>query len=394
MADWRYNIGDNINDGRRNLTITDREIRYMSHYKHPCHQKWDKYTCNICGWTEGWITEKNLYEGKGCSCCHGNIVVKGINDLATKAPYVIPYLVDIEDAYKYTPSSSRIIKTKCPICGDIRDYRISQLTKNAYICHRCGIHVSAPEKLFYEFLKMYNIDFIPQLSSAKMKWCKQYRYDFYIPCISTIVEIHGKQHYELGIYSRSYENIHEIDEIKKRLAMENEIKHYCIIPLTRSEKDTMIDVLLNHEIMTLLNIDKRDLKDNLNKCFANTFGNQMQEICEYYTQHPELSAVKIAKHFGISSPTVLKALHNGTDFGLCLYDGQAILKRVRGKNWTINSKKIEVTDINGKKFEFPSIRETERMSDQVFNRHFSRFFIKKHCKNGELLDGYRFRYIS
>ena len=218
MTKWKYNIGDNVIDEKRNFTITDREIKYMDHYKKPCHQKWYKLTCNICGWDEGWKSEKSLCsDKKGCACCRGRVVVKGINDIATKAPYIIPYLLNPEDAYKYTPYSTAIIKTKCPICGEIREYRIAQLTSYPYVCNRCGKHLSVPERFFYEFLKFYNIDFIPQLSSAKMAWCGKYRYDFYIPIINAIIELHGRQHYELGIYKRSYDDIRQRDIEKNKI---------------------------------------------------------------------------------------------------------------------------------------------------------------------------------
>lgn len=395
MGEWKYEIGVTINDGRRNMTITDREIRYMSSWKKPCHQKWNKFTCNNCGWIEGWIPEKAIKEGKGCACCKGRVVVKGINDIATKAPYVIPYLVNKEDAYKYTPSASKIIKTKCVFCGEERDYRISQLTANPYVCYRCGKNTSIYERIFYEFLTMYNVDFIPQLSSANMRWCGKYRYDFYIPKLNTIVELNGNQHYQIqGIYDRSFEEIHENDMEKLHLAFKNGIEGYSVFAFGKARKNKIIDIIYNHPIIDELNIDKSNLKQNLDECYKRAFTKKTIEICQYYTSHPELSAKDIGKKFGVSSTKVLYALWDGTYLGICDYDGQEKLKQVRINNNLKKSKSIEIITPKGKSFSFGSIREACRMSDSVFNIHFSRFYIKKHCLNGELFHGYSFKYID
>lgn len=394
MAEWKYNIGDHINDGRRNLTITGRKIRYLSQQKKPCHQKWVKYTCNICGWTEGWISEKSLTEGKGCSCCSGRVIVKGINDAATRAPHIIPYLVNPDDANLYTPSCQRLVKTKCPFCGATREYRMAQLTSAPYVCYRCGKRNSIPERFFHEFLTMYNIEFIPQLSSAKMRWCGKYRYDFFIPSINAIIELHGRQHFQRGIYNRTFMEIKNIDKKKKRLALSNGIKNYCVIPFVRSEKNEMIETLINHEVIDLLGIQRENLIANLEKCYERILGNRMIDICEYYNSHPDLSAVNIGKRLGISSPTVLKALHDGTDLGLCSYDGQKRLRETQNRNTAERSMPIEIICPDGEILKFNSIKETYRESKTLFGFQLSRWFIKKYCNNGECVNGYRFRFAN
>lgn len=392
MKEWIYNIGDNVIDEKRNLTITDRQIKYMSHYKKPSHQKWVKYTCNICGWTEGWAREYNIYKEKfGCSCCYGRVIVKGINDLCTTAPHVIPYLLNIEDGYKHTKSSQDRIKTKCPICGDVRDYIINQLTSTPYACHCCGKNFSLPERFFYEFLKAYNIDFIPQLSSAKMKWCGRFRYDFYLIKQKMIVETHGRQHYEKGLYRRSYQDIHEKDIEKIKLAISNNVS-YCVIPFIESRKESLIKELMTHEIIDILNIPKEGLYDTLNECFEKVYDNKMKYICDYYNEHPQ-SIYKIGKALNISTPVVLKALTYGNEYGLCKYNGQEVLKQTRINNNLKISKGVSITDPNGKEYVFKSIREAERMSDDLLGRHFSRFFIKKYCILKNDLDGYFFNYV-
>lgn len=392
MINWKLNIGDTINDGRRNLTITDKEIRYMSTWSKPCNAKWVKYTCNNCGWTEGWSPEKSIFEGKGCQCCHGKIVVKGINDIATTAPNIIPFLLNTEDAYKYKSASQAIVKTKCPFCGEIRDYRIPQLVTAPYVCHKCGKNTSIAEKFFKEFLKMYHIEFIFQLSSAKMKWCNKYRYDFYLPALQAIIEINGKQHYT-GIYNRTYKEIHETDILKRNLAFKNGIKNYYVIPILRSEKNQLIETIMNHEIIDILKIDRKFLKQNLEICYSNIFNKLSLEICQYYMEHPDYSAIKIAEFFNVSSSTVLHALWDGTELGICQYNGQQKLQTTRIKNIKLISKSVEVTKPNGEKIIFDSIRELNRQSIHIFGKEITRWFIKKYCTTGELYNNYQFQYV-
>lgn len=393
MVNWKFNIGDTISDSKRDIVIVNRETRYMSTWKKPCNEKWCQYKCNKCGYI-GWTSEKSLSEGKGCLGCNGKIVVRGINDIATTDPYIISYLLNPEDAYKYKRRSGQIIKTKCPFCGDIRDYKISQLLTEPYACHRCGKNTSIPEKFFCEFLKMYDIDYIFQLSSANMKWCKNYRYDFYIASINTIVELHGKQHYEHGIYNRSYEEIHEADISKYNLAMLNGIERYYQIPVVRSTKEFLINKIMKHELIDLLQIDKINLKENLEECYKRILSKRSINICEFYNKHPNYSAVQIGKIFGVTSPTVLKALWDGTKNGICNYNGQDKLKETRINNNRLVSKPVEIINMNGEIFRFESIREAERMSKKILGIHITRFFIKKCCNNNQLYQGYEIRYLQ
>ena len=123
---WKYKIGDRIVDDKRDLTIIEQiYLNDNKGYK----VKYYKYKCNKCGFdcgeyydskdgeykNEKWIIEYGLYsEKRGCSCCCGNsnIVVKGINDIATTNPELVKYFIDINDAYKYTYSSNKRVLLK------------------------------------------------------------------------------------------------------------------------------------------------------------------------------------------------------------------------------------------------------------------------------------------
>ena len=58
------------------------------------------------------------------------------------------------------------------------------------------------------------------------------RYDFYVPSLNAIIEVHGAQHYEQGFDSiggRSFEEERANDILKEKLAIDNGIKHYIVI---------------------------------------------------------------------------------------------------------------------------------------------------------------------
>ena len=65
---------------------------------------------------EKWVTESNM-EKQGCNCCSGKKVVKGINDIATTDPWMIPYFKNEEDVYTHSSCSGKVADVICPICN-------------------------------------------------------------------------------------------------------------------------------------------------------------------------------------------------------------------------------------------------------------------------------------
>ena len=132
--DFKIEIGATIKDEKRDLAITDREYRQDLNSK---NQKWYKYTCNKCGWTEGWIIEGNLMSSKqGCSCCSGMIVVEHINSIVAdkETHWMIPcFQGGYDEAKLYTKCSIKEIQSKCPICGKVKD-KITSI-RNIYRNH-------------------------------------------------------------------------------------------------------------------------------------------------------------------------------------------------------------------------------------------------------------------
>lgn len=259
---WKYTIGTIFKDSNRDLIILDREVREKQYKSNKTskgyyikRQKWYKYKCNNCGWSEGWIQESDLTKGTNCGCCRGFKVIKGINDFGTSHPEKLKFFIDIQEAYTHSINSGEIAHLQCPTCGlkkettfhnfhknnfycsycqalpnirpDLTDYFINKseawnytignnnpillqckdcgfkklmtihsLSSDGFFCPRCSDGISYPEKFMMEVLEQLNISYVYQFNSIYQQWCSKYRYDFYLSDINTIIEVHGAQHLE------------------------------------------------------------------------------------------------------------------------------------------------------------------------------------------------------
>ena len=126
---FKIELFTNFKDDKRDITITDREYRIVERKDGKGqNRKWYKYTCNKCGWTEGWMEEWNLKAGNGCVCCgiRPQVIVQGINDIPTTAPELVKFFQGgYDEAKLYTKGSSQKIKPICPDCGTIKDSYLS-----------------------------------------------------------------------------------------------------------------------------------------------------------------------------------------------------------------------------------------------------------------------------
>ena len=202
MTNFYFKIGYRIKDKNKDITIIQKEIRpryYKKYNKIKCYDKWYKYHCNKCG-AELWKVESNIKKGSGCSCCSNQIVVKGINDIATTDNWMVKYFVNEDEIYKYTHGSGEVVLMKCPDCGYEKYDSIYNVFKYGFSCNKCSDGISYPEKVMFNFLQQLNIEFITQYSKTNAKWVGKYKYDFYFELNgeSYIIETHGGQHYKKG----------------------------------------------------------------------------------------------------------------------------------------------------------------------------------------------------
>lgn len=121
-------------------------------------------------------------------------------------------LTDVSDDIKGANSKIRI---KCHKCKHIWKVTIINFFHCGNRCPRCK--ASKGEKTIVLFLQKNKIKFESQKKFDTCKSKLQLPFDFYLPDYNTIIEFNGKQHYEIGTRSKSYEkNLREFEQIKIR----------------------------------------------------------------------------------------------------------------------------------------------------------------------------------
>lgn len=397
-SDFKYEVGDIVNG----LLIIDREYRTIKGVK----RKYYKYRCTCKN--EDWIREGHLNQGQGCNvCCHNpQKIVLGINTIWDKARWMCDLGVLEEDAKKYTPCSGKKIEVICPYCGRKKKCTISHIHDTHSIGCICGDGVSYPEKFIYSLLEQLNVKFEMQFSN--FNWINNIRYDFYIPSVDLILEVHGGQHGKFiakdelifvkrtKSFTMSDRDDIKIDAEKCWLAYDNGIENYIQLDCNYSDMEYIKNSVLNSELVKMFDLSNIDWEE----CYKFACSNLVKEVCDYWHEHREVNGENITTKdigevFGLSSTTTIrKYLKQGTKLGWCSYDSE----KEKSRNGKINGKAsgksvycIELSDIfpNG----FSSGREAERrlkdLGIKVNQRHISSVCNSKRKTHGQLQDGTR-----
>lgn len=399
--EFKYKIGELIKDDKRDLIITDRDYRIISKLngKHE-NQKWYKYTCNICGWTEGWIIEGNLIGSKsrkphGCLCCSNQTTVLGINTIWDKARWMCDLGISEEDAKTHTKASHDRVLVECPDCKKERYIDISDIYTNKSIsCKSCGDGFSYPEKFMMSVLNQLGISFIPQLNKAIFEWCEKYRYDFYLPNYNMIIETHGIQHYKYTGRGRSLEEEKENDKVKKESALESGVNEYIVVDCRNSNMEWIKNSILNSKLNELFDLSKV----NWLKCEEFALGNLVKEVCDYWNNKEEWETTQtIANNnpWGIKNIcSIIKYLKKGTKLGWCNYDSKEEMRKNGLKLGERNRKPIGVYK-NGKfLYLFLSVKDLEECSLKIFGVKLNQGNISSVCLGKrKQYKGFTFKYI-
>lgn len=137
--------------------------------------------------------ERNVSKCKqGCPICHNKKLAIGINDMATTAPWIMEYLYDKNDAYKYMKSSSKKILFKCPRCGFIEEKKINNVYNFGFSCKICSDGISRPNKFMRALLLQLPINNIKFEYTSK--WTNGKKYDAYFEYknIKYLIEMDGE----------------------------------------------------------------------------------------------------------------------------------------------------------------------------------------------------------
>lgn len=159
-----------------------------------------------------------------------------------------------EDGYKYTECSGEKVEWICPNCGHIKVEKISNVRNKGLSCPICSDGISIPNKFMASFLEEVNETFETEFSFEG----QTRRYDFYIPRLNMIIEMHGRQHYEE--WEKSDKNLNErkkIDKEKKDYAIKQGIEYYLVINcriqsyehMTKEIKKSILKGFYNFELI-------------------------------------------------------------------------------------------------------------------------------------------------
>lgn len=399
---YYFNIGENLYDEKRNITLTDKKIMQRTQINTKCKSgfgnhyiKWYKYTCNICGWTEGWDTEDHLKEGRGCSCCAGRSLVKEINSFGAKFPELIKYLDNPDEAFNFTYGANKSVSCVCPICGYRKKMSPHNLSTYGFFCPNCSDGISMPEKFMISLLNQLNIEYIYQLSSSYFQWCDSYRYDFYLPNYNCIIEVHGEQHYKETNRRWSLKEEQENDIKKEKLAKNNNIENYVVInasSCTRISQDDFINEIKSNSFMKQFDLNSI----NWDVCAEYTRTSMVEDICKFYDQcklnDKYISPTDIGKIFKLSTNTINKYLHFGTKHGLCEYDAEE--SRKRGLRKSRNTKPVDVYKNSILVNSYESMTQLSKLSKEHYGFVFSASRISKICDKDEMFHGYTIRSLE
>lgn len=405
--DFKIEIGTQFKDDKRDLMIIDREYRKN---KRNQNQKYYKYKCNICGWDKGWIREEHLLNMIGCSCCSGQIVVEGINDIPTTVPWMIKYFQGgYDEAKLYTKSGGGNPNNRggkiypiCPDCGRVKNkpILIYSIYNNHSIGCSCGDGKSYPEKFMFNILNQLKINFEIEYSP---EWIKPKRYDFYFKLNNKeyIIEMDGELGHGNKIHSKSKltkEETVAIDDYKDKLAKEHDIE---VIRIDCNYGNNTINKLeyIKSNIMSKLSqtLNLKETSIDWIKCNEFALSNLCKKACDYKRNNPDWNTVKIGKLMNLNRHTIRNYLKEGNKLEWCEYNPKKELSKGKSKSKKINSKPVQIFKDNILLGTFESCSELERQSEYLFGTKLLTSCISRIC-NGKLKNplykGFTFKYIK
>ena len=378
--DYFYNVGEIVNDTLK--VVSQCQIQKKT-TKGNGVVNCKGYLC--CCLKDGYqftIMETYLKNGHGCPVCANRVIIKGINDIGTTNPELVPLFVDENDAYCHSKSSDSRVKVKCPYCGALKIMRIAELTKYGYVtCEKCSDGVSYPNKFAHELFKQLEKQYKNYQSEYSPDWAGMLRYDNYIELLNEkriIVEMDGGYH-----YAKHYDYLAKNDAFKNKLAEEHGITIIRINCnyLKVGQRYSMVKTNLFEALKDIFDLSNVNW-DKCNKCGISS---KLIEVLNYYKNNPKLGLHEIAKDCKISVPTLYEYLYTGEEFGLCQY--------IRNdKNRIKNSKPIAMYDLQNNLI---GIYKSGKQISELFTElNFNHRQIRKHATDNKPYKNYIFRFAT
>lgn len=334
-----------------------------------------------------WLANpRNLQNGEGCPLCSNNVVVVGINDVATTHPQIIKYFKDQIEANRYTYGSGHKTTFICPICHHEKVDYIRNVSRNGFMCNYCDGSISFPNKLLKGLMLQLPVDTVEYEYSPD--WAGRYRYDAYFEYNKTsyVIEMDGGFHYRTGIggyYSeKELEATQKRDKDKDNLAKANKV-NVIRIDCNRNDAGYIIKQIKHSILSEIFDLSLIDW----NKCIYYD-NDKLKEICDYYNSHQGIFASQIAEELKYSKQIVSKYLLMGNKKGLCEYDP------LYGKKYN-NAVSIRATRVlDGTVRMFASYTDCLKEMPKVTGKPMNMYMLKKKIDLKQAYYGYVFETIK
>lgn len=344
--------------------------------------------CMVCNSTFDKI-ESLIINNSGCPVCANKKVEIGINDMWTTAPELAELLHNKDDGYKYTKLSAKKVNWECPICGEIiYDKIISNIYKQGLACPVCGKSKSYPNRFMYALLKSLNINFKDE---KVFSWSDNKKYDFYLNNHNTIIEMHGKQHYDEDIYDETYQSVQANDKYKQRLALSNGISNYIVIDARYSNLEWIKNSILNSNLANLIDLSKVDWLEVERVAQVNL----LKEACRLWDEG-ERDIKEIADQIGCHFSTTSRFLRKGEQIGITKYtveeSNKLGAKRQSDACYQNSGKPFKCIETNQI---FGSNTYAMKISKEILGKYIEHRTFKKVCDGNQLhANNLHFQYIT
>ena len=269
-----------------------------------------------CSKGHKWSTKLGniTHNHQGCPYCSGRYPVVGETDLWTTDPDIAKLLNDKELGYQLSRHSSRKVEFLCPHCGTKSTHIISNIINRGFSCPCCSDGISYPNKFMAEMLQQLRVMYIPEYTIQGAR----YRYDFYIPDWETIIEMHGRQHYEQWERANcSADDIQQNDRDKMEFAINNGVKYYIVINSMVSDIAYISSNVLKSELKNIFDLSRIDWK----QCGYYAAGSLVHKTAELYNQG--CTVMDMSEILKVDKSTIRGWLKKATELQLCKWNKSA-----------------------------------------------------------------------
>jgi predicted Zn-ribbon and HTH transcriptional regulator len=346
----------------------------------------DEYIWNCPNCKSEYVTSVYSRTGMntGCSYCSGK-EVNETNSLWTTHPEIAKFLDDPERGNHISAGSNKKELFRCNQCGNAGLKVVANVVKLGYSCPKCGDGISYPEKFMTSILDQVNIYYEKQKT---FKWSNKKIYDFYIPSLNCIIEVHGEQHYESKfdqIGGRSIKEEQENDSYKEKIALNNNISNYIVIDCRKSDLNFIKNNIIESEFSRLCKLDNI----NWEKCDIFATNSLVKVVSDLWNGGIK-STAEIAKKVNLDKGTVYRYLMKGKKINWCNYNPKEVKINKATKMGERNKRKIIQLTLNNN-----YIKEWIGMIDVEKNLGISSKNISKVCSGkGKTAGGYKWMYLE